>query len=183
MATKTEQKQRQAIPLFLLGKTDAEVAEAIGVSRQTIWKWKRHYDLDHKITEAGEQLLANHRVAIAELVGEAIGAMSDLLHSDDENLKFKSALTVLESAMDWERPRAPGHDTADNEILEERIEATRMIERAKRKFEKEGGDPSDTEAFFKWSILGTKGDNGGAPESAEDKPKEPGGAAPRKTDK
>lgn len=182
MLNKTEQKQRQAIPLFLLGKTDAEVAEAIGVSRQTIWNWKRTTDFNDDIVEAGEQLLAEHTVAIAELVGEAIGAMSDLLHSDDEDRKFKAALTVLESATKWERPMAPGHDTASSEIVKEQIEAQGMLERAKRKFEKEGGDPSDTEAFFKWSILGTKGDNGGAPESTEDKPQEPGGAAPRNAD-
>ena len=183
MATKTEQKQRQAIPLFLLGKTDAEVAETIGVSRQTIWNWKRTTDFTHDIVEAGEQLLAEHTVAIAELVGEAIGAMSDLLHSDDEDRKFKAAVTVLESATKWERPKAPGHDSADDEIVKKQMQAMSMLEQCKREFEKEGGDPSDTEAFFKWSILGTKGDNGGAPESAEDKPKEPGGAAPRKADK
>ena len=44
MPTKKELKQRQAIPLFLLGKTDTEVAEAIGVSRQTIWKWRHEED-------------------------------------------------------------------------------------------------------------------------------------------
>ncbi len=38
MPTKKELRKRQAIPLFLLGKTDTEVAEEIGVSRQTIWK-------------------------------------------------------------------------------------------------------------------------------------------------
>ena len=36
MPTKKELRQLQAIPLFLLGKTDTEVAEEIGVSRQTI---------------------------------------------------------------------------------------------------------------------------------------------------
>ena len=71
MPTKKELRQRQAIPLFLLGKTDTEVAEEIGVSRQTIWKWRREEDFDHDIVEAGEELLAQHTVAISELVKKA----------------------------------------------------------------------------------------------------------------
>ena len=39
MPTKTELKKREAISLALTGKTDAEVADAIGVTRQTIWRW------------------------------------------------------------------------------------------------------------------------------------------------
>ena len=41
MPTKTDLKKREAVSLFLAGKTVTEVAEAIGVSRQTIWNWKR----------------------------------------------------------------------------------------------------------------------------------------------
>ena len=67
MPTKKELKQRQAIPLFLLGKTETEVAEAIGVSRQTIWKWRRDDDFDHDIVEAGEELLAQHAAARTRL--------------------------------------------------------------------------------------------------------------------
>ena len=79
MITKKELKQRQAIPLFLLGKTDTEVAEEIGVSRQTIWKWRREEDFDHDIDEAGEELLAHPTVSISELVKKSISSLSELL--------------------------------------------------------------------------------------------------------
>ena len=36
------QKQLNAIELLLQGGTDSEVAEAVGVSRQTVNEWKNH---------------------------------------------------------------------------------------------------------------------------------------------
>ena len=77
MSNKTERKKREAISMLLTGKTDAEVAEAIGVTRQTIWKWKKHEDFNHDIVAAGESLLAEHTSAVAKLVDEAIVAVSE----------------------------------------------------------------------------------------------------------
>ena len=143
MATKKELRQRQAIPLFLLGKTDTEVAEEIGVSRQTIWKWRREEDFDHDIDEAGEELLAQHTVAISELVKKSISSMSELLESSDNNLKFKVALTVLNAAAEWQRPEAPGHAAARSRLREEQLEADLQIRNWERQFVAQGGKPED----------------------------------------
>ena len=143
MPTKKELRQRQAIPLFLLGKTDTEVAEAIGVSRQTIWKWRREEDFDHDIVEAGEELLAQHTVAISELVKKSISSMSELLESSDNNLKFKVALTVLNAAAEWQRPEAPGHAAARSRLREEQLEADLQIRNWERQFVAQGGKPED----------------------------------------
>ena len=143
MITKKELKQRQAIPLFLLGKTDTEVAEEIGVSRQTIWKWRREEDFNHDIVEAGEELLAQHTVAISELVKKSISSMSELLESSDNNLKFKVALTVLNAAAEWQRPEAPGHAAARSRLREEQLEADLQIRNWERQFVAQGGKPED----------------------------------------
>ena len=143
MPTKKEIKQRQAIPLFLLGKTETEVAEAIGVSRQTIWKWRRDDDFDRDVVEAGEELLAQHTVAISELVKKSISAMSDLLESADNNLKLKVALTVLNAATDWQPPEAPGHAAARTRLREEQREADLQIRNCERQFIAQGGKPED----------------------------------------
>ena len=143
MPTKKELRQRQAIPLFLLGKTDTEVAEEIGVSRQTIWKWRREEDFDHDIDEAGEELLAQHTVAISELVKKSISSMSELLESSDNNLKFKVALTVLNAAAEWQRPEAPGHAAARSRLREEQLEADLQIRNWERQFVAQGGKPED----------------------------------------
>ena len=48
MATKPDRmpdlsiEQEKAVALILLGKTDVEVAEAVGVSRQTVNTWRNH---------------------------------------------------------------------------------------------------------------------------------------------
>ena len=143
MITKKELKQRQAIPLFLLGKTDTEVAEEIGVSRQTIWKWRREEDFDRDIVEAGEELLAQHTVAISELVKKSISSMSELLESSDNNLKLKVASTVLNAAKEWQRPEAPGHAAARSRLSEEQLEADLQISNWEKQFTAQGGKPED----------------------------------------
>ena len=153
MPTKKELRQRQAIPLFLLGKTDTEVAEEIGVSRQTIWKWRREEDFDHDIVEAGEELLTQHTVAISELVKKSISSMSELLESSDNNLKFKVALTVLNAAAEWQRPEAPGHAAARTRLCKEQLEADLQIRNWERQFVAQGGQTGGFQfGAIRWQI-------------------------------
>ena len=166
MPNKTELKKREAISLILTGKTDAEVAEAIGVSRQTIWKWKQHEDFNHDIVAAGKGILAEHTSMIAKLVDEAIAVMSELLKSEDESIRFKAATTVLNSAKNWrsERPQAPGHTRAQTELHKERIEAIMQVDRWKEKFKKQGGKSED---FAMWALQGGFEENGNGTESTK----------------
>jgi len=36
-------EQRNAIALLILGKTDQETADMVGVSRETVWSWRREH--------------------------------------------------------------------------------------------------------------------------------------------
>ena len=166
MGTKTDQKKREAISLLLAGKSQQEVAEAIGVTRQTIWKWKRYDDFNVDVVEAGESLHAEHTIAVSALVDEAIGVMSELLKSEDESMKFKVAMTVMNSAQKWghERPEAPGHTRAEGEINRERAEALVQIEDWKRKFAMQGGKPED---FTMWALQGMPNIKGNGAESED----------------
>lgn len=166
MPTKTELKKREAISLMLTGKSDTEVAEAIGVSRQTIWKWKRNEDFNHDIVEAGELILAEHTSAVAKLVDEAVVTMSELLKSDDESMKFRVAMTVLNSAKNWGelRPVAPGHSRAEDEISEEHVQALMQMQDWSQQFKAQGGKPGD---FMMWVLQGKHEENGNGAEAAE----------------
>ncbi|MDE0186322.1 MAG: helix-turn-helix domain containing protein [Candidatus Poribacteria bacterium] len=166
MPTKTELKQREAISLFLTGKSETEVAEAIGVSRQTIWKWKRETDFLHDIVEAGEGILAEHTLAVSSLVDEALGVMSELLKSEDESIRFKAATTILNSASNWraQRPDAPGHTSAENELHQDQVDAIMQIEQWKVQFTKQGGKPDD---FTMWLLQGMPEIKGNGAEAAK----------------
>ena len=166
MATKTELKKREAIPLFLMGHTESQVAEAIGVSRQTIWKWKRYEDFNHEIAEAGEQLLSEHKVSVSELVERSMAAMFDLLGSDNESVKLKAAMTVLNSAAQWQRPTAPGHDSAARALMEDQLQAMSQLNQWKDQFEKQGGKAED---FMMWLLNGDFKTNGDPATQAEKK--------------
>ena len=168
MSTKTELKKRQAIPLFLMGKTESQVAEAIGVSRQTIWKWKRHEDFNHEIVEAGDQLLAEHTVAVSELVERSITAMFELLGSANDSVKLKVAMTVLNSAAQWQRPAAPGHDAAAKALMEDQLQAMSQLNQWQDQFAKQGGKPED---FTKCLLNGGSKTNGNPEAHVGDKQK------------
>ncbi len=165
MPTKTELKKREAISLMLTGKTTKEVAKAVGVTRQTIWKWKQQEDFNHDIVEAGESILSEHTLAVSKLVDEAITVMSELLKSEDESIKIKAATSVLNAAKNWgaDRPKAPGHSRAEDEIHKERIEAIMHIERKRKIFEEQGGKPED---FLMWSLFGDSKENGNGTENS-----------------
>lgn len=166
MPNKTELKKREAISLMLTGKSDTEVADGIGVSRQTIWKWKKHEDFNHDIVEAGERILAEHTSAVAKLVDEAVVAMSELLKSDDESMKFRVAMTVLNSAKNWRelRPLAPGHSRAEDEIAEEQVKALMQLQNWNQQFKAQGGKPED---FTMWLLQGGYQNNGNGADAVE----------------
>ena len=166
MPTKTDLKKREAVSLFLAGKTVTEVAEEIGVSRQTIWNWKRDEDFNHDIVEAGESILADHTSAVAKLVDEAIVAMSELLKSNDESMKFKVAMTVLNTAKKWGelRPAAPGHSRAEDEIDEQHVQALMQMQDWSQQFKAQGGKPED---FTMWVLQGKHEENGNGADAAE----------------
>ena len=166
MPTKTELKKREAIALFLAGKTETEVAEAIGVSRQTIWKWKKHEDLNFDVVEAGQCILSEHTLAVSNLFDEAIAVMSELLKSEDESIKFKVATTVLNSAGNWraERPAPPGTEIANQEIHEEQQYAIGLLDKWGKKFTEQGGKPDD---FMMWVLQGKHEENGNGADAAE----------------
>ena len=166
MPTKTDLKKREAISLMLAGKTVTEVAETVGVTRQTIWNWKRDEDFNHDIVEAGESILADHTSAVAKLVDEAIVAMSELLKSNDESMKFKVAMTVLNAAKNWGelRPAAPGHSRAEDEIDEEQVQALVQMGNLRQQFQMQGGKPED---FIMWVLQSKYAENGNGAEAAE----------------
>ena len=89
--------QRNAIELLLAGKTDQEVAEAVGVSRQTINSWRNKDELFRAALDARRQELWGAYVErLRQLIGRALQVLeADLLQDDDRRLRQTAAVHVL----------------------------------------------------------------------------------------
>lgn len=116
-------KQQKAIDLLLKGKTDTEVAIAVGVGRDTVNRWRNHNaDFIAALNEQSSQLDEDLTVRLSRLyfwsleviesalakadVAAALAVMQALVPSDKINTqphcKVTPKLTVLDRA-DWNK--------------------------------------------------------------------------------
>ena len=90
------EKEEMALALILQGRKDAEVAEALGISRMTIWRWKKY---DAGFIQALEEKRAHLRQQaednILELTESAVNAIRDALNEGDPRIRLQAAKLVF----------------------------------------------------------------------------------------
>jgi len=88
------EQQLKAIDLLLLGKTDAEVAKEVGVTRQTVNEWKNKNDLF--IVELNRRREALRDAVRERLLNIAYKAV-DTVEKEIENGNWKLAMDLLKA--------------------------------------------------------------------------------------
>ena len=93
---KLNDKQLNAIHLLVSGLTDTEVAEQIGVSRQTVNQWKNQdddfiYELNKQRSEIWNQFGDHYR----SLIPKAIKVLEEGLDSEDPKMRLEVARLIL----------------------------------------------------------------------------------------
>lgn len=92
---KLSQKQLTAIDMILTGLNDREVAESIGVGRNTVNKWKNHdEDFQAELNERRRELNEATQNRIRSLTRKALDAIEYALERGDARI----ALEVLKMA-------------------------------------------------------------------------------------
>ena len=90
--------QIRAIPLIIEGKTDAQVGEAIGKSRETINRWRnQNEDFIKELKKAREAYLDSQIMALSATTRKAITALENLLDSEDEKIRMQVAIHLLKA--------------------------------------------------------------------------------------
>ena len=90
------EEQMLAVPLIIEGKTDAQVGEAIGKSRETINRWRnQNEDFIKELKEARETHFDSQIMALSATTRKAIIALENLLDSEDEKIRMQVALHLL----------------------------------------------------------------------------------------
>lgn len=88
-------EQLNAIDLLILGKTDREVSEIVGVRRETITKWHKNPFFTAELNVKREELWTDSKLRLKALAHEAVNTLTNGLHSSDEKIAITAAVHIL----------------------------------------------------------------------------------------
>ncbi len=88
--------QEQAVALLLQGRPTGEVAEAVGVARQTLSEWRNHHpafiaEMNRRRVEVWGAALQR----LQALLGRAVEVLAEDLDAEDSRLRQQAAIHVL----------------------------------------------------------------------------------------
>jgi hypothetical protein len=90
-------EQLNAIDLLILGKTDREVSELVGVRRETVTKWHRNPFFTADLNVKREALWKDSKLRLRALASEAVNVLTNGLHSEDEKIAISAAVHILKT--------------------------------------------------------------------------------------
>lgn len=94
--TPTDEKEERALTLILQGRKDTEVAEELGISRMTIYRWKKYNARFLKDLEDRRALLREQAEdSLLELSESAVEAIKDALKDNDMKVRLQAAKLVM----------------------------------------------------------------------------------------
>ena len=116
-ARQLSMEQQNAVDLLVVGKSDADVAAAVGVSRQTVNAWRNHdSEFLASLNRERAAVWQGSRDALRSLAGRAVEVLHDSLESEDGRERLAAAVHVLKSAAVYGAPPMIGDtDAADIE--------------------------------------------------------------------
>jgi Homeodomain-like domain len=83
-------EQRNAIALLILGKTDQETAAAVGVSRETVWSWRReHLVFQSELEQARDNLWRQAAERLRGLMDKALDNIQAAVEEGNVKASFE----------------------------------------------------------------------------------------------
>ena len=94
--------QQKGIRLFLSGRNNTQVAEELGVARQTVNNWRRHDAVFAARFNAERQALwSTHREKLRSLVAQAVDVLAEDMAATLEPKLRQSAVIHVLKAVEW----------------------------------------------------------------------------------
>lgn len=124
--------QQNAVDLLAVGKNDTETAEALGVHRVTVTRW-RLYSPEFRAALADRRQAVWGAAAdrLRALLPKALDTLADALEQSDATDRVNVALAVLKLV--GPLPLVPTEPTDPDEILRREVEREREYARATRR--------------------------------------------------
>ena len=114
-------QQQQTLGLLATGLRIEEIAETLGVHRSTIWRWRQ----EPEFVAQWNQILVDTREeqtrSLLELQQEAIEALRGCLLSENDMVRLRASLSVLEKV----ESLSVGSTDAE-EVQRDRIQAVKI---------------------------------------------------------
>ena len=90
--------QQKAINLFLAGMNDTDVAEELGLARQTVNKWRnKNQNFGVKLEQQQRELNKESRQQLSALVSRSVEVLGQSLESENERIRQSTAVHVLKA--------------------------------------------------------------------------------------
>jgi len=96
-APKLTPEQLNAIDLLIFGKTDKEVAETLGIGRNTVSKWYKNAFFTAELNVKREALWIDSKLRLRALASDAVNVLTNGLHSTDEKVAITAAVHILKT--------------------------------------------------------------------------------------
>ena len=91
-------EQEQAIALILTGQTDQAIADAVGVTRQTVNGWRNHHaNFMAVLNQQRATIWEAHTERLRGLASGAIDTLADALDDDDPKEQRAAAVHILKA--------------------------------------------------------------------------------------
>lgn len=141
-APKLTVEQHNAIDLLILGKTDKDVSETIGVRRETVTRWHKNAFFIAELNARREELWVESKLRLKALVHDAVDVLTNGLKSSDEKIKITAAVHVLKTVgLYGEVKDSFGPTTPERAVWDQRAEKELQIYMALR-----------PDSFCDWSV-------------------------------
>jgi len=90
-------KQRKGIDALMVHATVVDAAQAVGISRATLFRWLRDESFRTELRRAGNELIDGTTRKLASLSARAVAALEDVLNDPDAGhvLKIRAAGEIL----------------------------------------------------------------------------------------
>ena len=88
-------QQWQAVGLLVAGAKQVEIAEALGLTQETVSRWRNNPMFAAALNLAVRDAYAATIGEVRGLVKDAVAALKECMYSEDERLRLSAALAVL----------------------------------------------------------------------------------------
>ena len=91
-----EPQQQQALVLLAGGQGVDEISDTLNIHRTTLWRWRKQPEFIASWNQMVQQGKEKQVQTLLELQQQALSVLKDCLSSQNELLRFKAAITIVE---------------------------------------------------------------------------------------